>query len=266
MNQRDAAQVRQAVDSSLKNSPTLLGSGDFHHASALLVEQFQDPLSVIIFDHHPDCDALPPRLGCGSWVSRVLERPNVRKVVLLGISSGDISSIWIETIKLSALSKDKLEIYPYSHKPTKVLFRNVPENISITLRKKLFYREIHWQELKEKNLAVFFRGIIDRIPTKDVYISIDKDSLLPDYALTNWEAGHFELNDILALVRLVKERFNIVGLDITGDYSTARVHGIIKTIFSGIDHPKDYTAKGKPAVLINSVNENTNIKILESLK
>jgi arginase family enzyme len=265
MNAATAAKIRKSLDLSLKHSVTFLGSGDFHHISSLLIRQFDEPISVIIFDYHPDWDILPPKFGCGSWVSRILEMPNVRKVVLLGVSSEDISSNGMRTANLAALKEDRLEIYPYAHPSTKVFFRPVPENISFELHRHLLHSGIIWQELKNKNLNDFFPKVIQRLPTRKVYVSIDKDCLSSGYSLTNWEEGCFSLDELSLLLGLIKEKMEIAGLDITGEYSPPYFANKIKALFSRLDHPRDYPAKGKPQETINSINEKTNIAILERL-
>jgi len=266
MDETTAAQIRGVLDPGSKNSVTFLGSGDFHHISSLLIDQFKDDLTVIVFDHHPDWDILPPKLGCGSWVTRILGKPNILKVILFGVSSDDISTFSIQSANIRALKAERLEIYPYFHRPTKVLFRNVPQNSSIQLRKGIFYHEIIWRQIKGNKVGDFFPRIINRIAAKKVYVSIDKDCLRSEYSLTNWEEGNLGLDELLRVLSLIKEKLDICGLDITGDYSRPKTQSRIKAIFSGLDHPKHYTAKDKPQALINSVNEQTNIKIIESLK
>ena len=266
MSKKVAQKLKGLLDPEVKNTITFLGSGDFHHISELLIEQFQIPLGVVVFDHHPDWDTLPPRLSCGSWVNRILERRSVLKVILLGVSSDDISPPGITTANLNSLRGNRVEIYPYFHRPTRVLFRNVPENISITLSRRLFYSDIYWQQLKDNNLRDFFSQLTTRIAMPQVYISIDKDCLKSAYSLTNWEEGRFELEELLIMLNLIKEKYDIVGLDITGDYSQVELRGTIKAFCSRLDHPKDYTAKDKSEALINSINEQTNIRILQALK
>jgi len=266
MNAATAEKIRKTLDPSLKTSVTFLGSGDFHHISSLLIRQFNEPISVIIFDYHPDWDILPPKFGCGSWVSRILEMPNVRKVILLGVSSEDISSFSMQTANLAALKENRLEIYPYSHSPSKVFFRAVPENISFEMHRHLLRSSIVWQELKNKNLNDFFSKLIQRLPTRNAYVSIDKDCLASGHSLTNWEEGCFSLDELLLLLGLIKEKMEVAGLDITGEYSPPYFAGKIKEIFSKLDHPGDYSAKGKPQETINSINEKTNIAILERLE
>jgi len=257
--------IRSLIDPKSRNSITFLGSGDFHHVANILIDQFDEDISVISFDHHPDWDIMPPYLSCGAWVTRTLNKNNVKKIVLMGVSSEDISPNIFQTGNFDSLKDDRVEIYPYQHKPTKVFLRNVPKNISVSVKRGLFFNEIHWQELKSKNIAEFFLHILRRLPSKKVYVTIDKDCLRRTYSLTNWEEGHFELDDLLLMLKFIKENCEIVGLDIAGDYSPVKTEGFIRTIITDIDHPRNFSAKDKEQSLIDSVNEATNIKILELL-
>ena len=263
LNKKTEKQIKKVVSSVDRHAITFLGSGDFHHISSLLIEQFEEPISVIVFDNHPDWDIMPPRTGCGSWVSRILDKPNIKKVILLGISSEDISTFNIQTGNLSSLNNGRLEIYPYLHEPTTVFFRNVPENNSIDISRKFLSSRISWKELGKNRSDEFIAGLISGLETKRVYISIDKDCLNPEFSLTNWEQGHLKLDELLKILKYIKDNTDIVGMDILGDYSQINIKGRIKSIFSRLDHPKGFAASGKPGSFINSVNDATNIKILE---
>lgn len=257
--------IEKRIHNSLKNSITFLGSGDFHHISEILISQFNEPLSVIVFDFHPDWDTRPPRFGCGSWVSEVLKKKDILKILLLGVSSKDISSFEIHSGNLESLKDNRVEIYPYAHAPSKTFLRKIPGNISVTVDRGIFFNTIYWQELCNKNLEEFFRQVLNRIPSKNVYVSIDKDCLKNDYALTNWEEGLFSLDELLSLLKLIKENTDIVGLDISGDYSPISIRGMCKKILSHFDHPKNIKAKDSPVSLTTSINEDTNLKILQLL-
>jgi len=262
-NKKTAAAVNAALQPQAQHAVTFLGSGDFHHVSQLLLSRFADPLTLIVFDCHPDWDMLPPRLGCGSWVSRALELSTVSKVLLLGISSGDISSPAIHTGNLQALKDDRLEIYTCAHKPTRVLLRNVPRNSSIQVRRSGIASEIIWTELQGRNMEMFMAELLQRCASKKAYISIDKDCLRSDYALSNWEAGRFSLDELLRLLKVIQENMDIVGLDITGEYSESVVAGRLKGFCSRLDHPADYSACTASAEKIDTINEATNLRILE---
>ncbi|MDD2752752.1 MAG: arginase family protein [Candidatus Omnitrophica bacterium] len=252
---------------SAKDSVTFLGSGDFHHVSEILISQFEQPLSVIMFDFHPDWDNGHPRYGCGSWVTQVLKtKANVQKFILLGASSDDISSFNINGAYLEALKDNRLEIYPYSHKPSKTFCKKISDNASLAVVRGNFFNTIFWQGLETLDLRDFFHILLKRIPTKDVYISLDKDCLTNDYALTNWEEGKFALEKVLFLLKLIKENLNIVGFDITGEYSPILVKGVFKKAASYFDHPKKIKAFTLSESRITAINQETNLKLLEMIK
>jgi arginase family enzyme len=255
--------IKKSLKPESRHSITFLGSGDFHHASSLLIEQFNQPLSVIIFDHHPDWDMFFPGLSCGSWVNSVLKKPNIKKIILLGTSSEDISSFWLQSGNLKSLENNRVEIYPFAHKPSLALFKNVADNISMKVERKLFFDKIHWQELKNRNLSDFFFDLKNRLEAKQVYVSIDKDCLKSDYALTNWEEGCFELSELLNFLGLIKDNLDIVGLDISGDYSPVKAKGWLKRMVSHLDHPKNYSARKKSEEACRRVDELTNLKLLK---
>ena len=257
--------IADRICGSEKSAVTFLGSGDFHHISEVLISQFIDPLSVFVFDAHPDWDILPPRFGCGSWVSEVLKKKNVLKLVLLGVSSGDISSLSIHFGNRGALSGDRLEIYPSEHPPTRVFFRGVPENASLEVERVFFSRRIRWSELSKTGLADFFQGLLQRLPVKQAYISLDKDCLQGGFALTNWEEGKLPLEELLLLLGLIRDNLEIVGFDITGDYSPALTAGAIRKFASRLDHPRRVRALDCPESEVSSINEGTNRRILELL-
>jgi arginase family enzyme len=265
MSKKTAAKIRGALRPEMRGAVTFLGSGDFHHVTKLLVDQFEEPLSVIVFDHHPDWYSIPPWLGCGSWVTHVLKNKNVEKVVILGVASRDISTGWIQGANLSCLEDNRLEIYPYAHSTTGVVFRRVPENISVRIKKRGPYTELFWEELKGRDFSSFLRSMVSRLPTRRVYVSIDKDCLNTAYALTNWEEGHFDLDEVCALLSLIMRECDVVGCDITGDYSPLKVGGMVRSLYAWLDHPRRFSARMKTGNIISTVNEATNIELVTLL-
>jgi arginase family enzyme len=265
MSKRIGEEIKGRLHAQSANSVTFLGSGDFHHISSILINQFSEPLSVIVFDLHPDWDTLPPRRGCGSWVTQTLKNKNIEKLILIGVSSEDISSGRLQSANLASLKDNRVEIYPYAHRPSRVFLRRVPENISFRVEKHLLSSRIYWDELKGKSLKEFFMSILKRIPTKKVYISIDKDCLKSEDALTNWEEGCMLLDDLLLVLKLIKENLDIAGVDIAGDYSRVSIKNKIKSLASYFDHPRDIIPDRMSEPATTAVNERTNLKILNLL-
>lgn len=263
MNKRCAGEVRRRIKGSARDTVTFLGSGDFHHITSILLEEFDEPITLINFDFHPDWTTATLRLNCGSWVTEAMKRANISKCILVGTSSDDISSFSIQMGNFGVLRDDRLEIYAYSHRPSVVFLRNIPQNISLKVKQNPFFKTVYWTELKDKNLTEFFLHVLRRLPTKKVYISIDKDCLSAEYALTNWTEGRFSLEELLLVLRLVRDNLDIVGVDITGDYSKAKVCGIAKKAISYMNHPRGIKALDYPDSYITGVNERTNLKLLE---
>jgi len=259
------AKIRERVGVSNKNSVTFLGSGDFHHITNILLSGLTRPFSLIVFDFHPDWDTLPPRFGCGSWVTEALKNPLLKKCILIGIGSDDISTGPLQSANLDALRADRLEIYPYRHAPSKVFLRNVPDNISLKLKRSFLNCQIEWNELKGKDPADFMQAIIKRLPTQNVYVSVDKDCLKETHSLTNWEEGLMSLSGLLSMIRVIKDNLAIEGMDITGDYSPVNISNKFKALLSRLDHPKKVSAASIDPVSVAQVNEGTNLSILESI-
>jgi len=243
-------------------APTFLGSGDFHHVSQVLINCQPEIRSVIVFDFHPDWDILPPHFGCGSWVSRLLKNKNIEKCVLIGVSSNDLSSFALQSADLSALKDNRLEIYPWRHNPSRVCFREVPSNISLRTKNWFFSKKIYWEQLENINLDYFINQLIKRLPEGKVYISIDKDCLSRPYALTNWEEGFLQLDQLLFFLNKLKV-LDIAGLDITGDYSQLKFPSRFKAILSRLDHPGVKTPICEESARL--INQETNLKILKTL-
>ncbi len=263
---RDArGELSRRIPNGGEGRVTFLGSGDFHHVTELLLSRFDEPVSLIDFDFHQDWDATSSLLHCGSWVSKAMERQNIRKCLMLGPSSKDFSFFSLQAGDLRLLKDDRLEIYPYSSRAGAVFFRAVPANISIRKKEGVFLTRIYWNELKSKNIKEFFIHLISRLPTAKVYITIDKDCLEAETSLTNWDQGDMPLGCLLEILKVIKDNREIVGMDITGDYSPVRTDGALKKAVLRLNHPRSIKAAGLSAPSIAAANEITNLKILESV-
>lgn len=69
-----------------KSAPTLhlLGSGDFHHLTLMLLEQVASPFLLVVFDNHADCSSLGPKYHCGNWLYHAANLPQCRGVLHVG--------------------------------------------------------------------------------------------------------------------------------------------------------------------------------------
>lgn len=198
----------------------LYGSGDFHHLTALWLRHLAEPFVLVSFDNHPDWDVRPPRWGCGGWVNRALELPQVKKVSVWGC--GNFECWWPGQIfgNRRAERTGRLEVHPWADgRP-----RSDQNRRGAVLR-------ASWQE----RFAEFVRGL----EGADVYVTIDLDCLRGEEAVTNWESGRFTLEEIgWALAQLRSSSARIVGGDICGAFSPP-VYARRKQRFAAeMDHPK----------------------------
>jgi arginase family enzyme len=247
INKREALKLSKELNPADRNKITLYGSGDFHHVSALLIDKFGstgEDFCVVIFDFHPDLDKTFPKFSCGSWVNLIAKKDAVKKIVMLGPSSDDLSFPHNLTFNFSYFKSKRIELYPFYHKP------------SLTLSGRIV-----WENLRGKDIRRFMADLIDRLPSKNVYISIDKDCLTRDYAVTNWEEGVAALDLLLDALKVLKDKANIIGMDITGDYSPIRVNSLFKRLCTMLDHPRQ-SGRKMDAEEVARINEETNLKIL----
>ncbi len=62
--------------------------------------------------------------------------------------------------------------------------------------------------------------IVRAIPTKHVYISIDKDVLRPQDAQTNWDQGTMSLQMLLIYIDYLFRYKHVLGVDVCGEDRT----------------------------------------------
>ena len=252
------------------NEPTLffMGSGDFHHVSALLLEEAlkknDGQVTLIHFDNHPDWVYFDDGIHCGSWVNRALESPKLAKVLTVGVCSKDLYLPDFKGGNLSLLSQGLLELFPYSHAPSYVRC-DYGSGISHTQKD----NRIHWQTIESWGEQAFLEFFLTRIQTKKVYITIDKDVLTHEHAHTNWDQGMMRLPFLLQMLREIGESHHVVGADVIGDYSTPHYTGSFWTRLKKhaeiwIDQPRAKQTQANMAAL-NSITNHALIEVFSEI-
>ncbi|MGE5547869.1 MAG: arginase [Solirubrobacterales bacterium] len=232
---------------------TFIGSGDYHHLTAPLVARTPGPLSVVHFDNHPDWGTWPPAYHCGSWVNRVLDMPHVAKVVTIGPCADATTWPQFKGANLGALSSDRFELHPWRLAPSKVLGRvhGGPHRRE--------GRTIRWNNLAGRDWSGFVDDLARRLPTEAVYVSIDKDVLHPDEAVTNWNQGEMRVAHIVEAIRALAARRRLVGLDVCGEYAPPRFDSLPKRLLARFDQPRP------PVSPDLTVNDLANRRLLEAI-
>lgn len=205
-----------------------MGSGDFHHVSAMLIDKALEAsagqATVIHFDNHPDWVRFDDGMHCGSWVNRAAANPKVAKVITLGVASRDLRWPEFKGANLSLMRDGKLELFPFWHPPSRV---RKQYGAGAGYRQQA--KQLHWNTIAEQGDGPFLQLLLSRIATADVYLTIDKDVLRGEDAVTNWDQGHLQLPYLLELIRAIGQRHRIIGADVTGDYSKPRYGGSVLT-------------------------------------
>lgn len=198
----------------------LYGSGDFHHLSGIWLRQVAELFVLISFDNHPDWDVRPPRWGCGGWVNRALELPQLKEVSIWGC--GNFECWWPGQIfgNRRAEREGRLEVHPWAD-------GRPPSDRN---RRGAILRA-SWRE----NFTEFVRAL----QGSNVYVTIDLDCLRAEDAVTNWESGRFTVDDVAwALAQLRASDARILGGDICGAFSPPVYARLKQRFAAGMDHPK----------------------------
>jgi len=159
-----------------------IDSGDYHYVSKLWTDKITEPFSLIVFDHHPDMQPtlFDNLMSCGCWVKEVLD------------TNPNIRKVCIIGASDTLLQRVK-GMYP-----EQLLFYSEQE----------LTHEEGWKRFAANHL------------NEPVYISVDKDVLNKESALTNWDQGSLSLNELEELLSLILQRQTVMGIDICGEDTT----------------------------------------------
>ena len=165
----------------------LIDSGNYHYMSALWMRRQTDPFDLMVFDNHTDMQepAFGRILSCGGWIAWALEtQPALRRVFLAGPSAEDFQLL-----------------------PARLRERTV-----------FLSKEALKEERGPEPLSFF-----DRLePCVPLYLSIDKDILCQEDAITGWTQGDLRLEELMRLLgwlRKIRHRDSIplLGVDVCGE-------------------------------------------------
>lgn len=179
-------EIRNRLIKQNVHSFVLIGNGNYHYVTYLLMERIKIPFSLVLFDHHDDMmDQGEGLISCGSWVAYALKNnPFLQKVCIIGVNDHNISPI------------------PLEHFGDHVKIKWVTKKIL--------------QQVPLYEIAQDVRTFLDN--ETNLYISIDKDVLYKKEAFTNWDQGNMSLVQLLYLLEDFAQHYEIVGMDICGEY------------------------------------------------
>jgi hypothetical protein len=198
---------------------TLFGSGDFHHLSALWLRRIEEPFTLISFDNHPDWDTRPPRWGCGTWINRALELPNLRRVAVWGCGNFELNWPGYLFISRRALRAERLNVWPWT------------ERLKASGRRR-------WPGITPENWRERFGDFVRSLAGKNFYATVDLDCLAEGEAMTDWEQGLFTAADVAWALGELRKHVRIVGGDLCGASSEPQYARPLQRFLARRDHPK----------------------------
>lgn len=229
---------------------TFYGSGDFHHLTAGLVAAIKEDVTIVHFDNHPDWVSFPATVNCGAWVNRALELPHVRKVITIGPCSDDLVRPELQFANLAAVRDGRIALYPWRHAPSRVWGR-----YGDTASYRQEGSHLHWRNLADEDWDVVLDELIAAVPTRAVWLTIDKDVLRPQEACTNWDQGELPLDHLLRAVARLAQARSIAGIDVCGDWSEPRFADPFRATLAWFDHPPRVTPSPAQRAINARVNE-----------
>ncbi len=198
---------------------TLSGSGDFHHLTALWLRRIEEPFTLISFDNHPDWDIRPPRWCCGTWISRALELPLLRRASIWGCGNFELN--WPASLFANHrnLRSERLRVWPWRGRLDARARRN-------------------WPGITRENWRGKFSAFAAELSREAVYITVDLDCLQREEAATNWEQGLFTADDVVWAIQQLAEHARIVGGDLCGAQSPPSYARFRQRLLATHDHPR----------------------------
>ncbi|HHW45216.1 MAG TPA: arginase family protein [Desulfotomaculum sp.] len=207
-----------------------LGSGDYHYVSYLLMQSVDSPFTLVLFDNHADLSPSPAGdlLSCSSWVARALRLPNLKRALIIGARPDSFSGADPGLLRKVVYVRGDLCRPDRATRPgmSRDLFRHVPRSINETPPVTSIMPEdtsglrhflIEPLPLTSRETGEVAGRIIALIPTRSVYISVDKDVLRHQDAITNWEQGEMSLADLLLFLQAISRARKVCGVDVCGE-------------------------------------------------
>ena len=184
------------------------GSGDFHHVTPLLIARATpaaaEPLTVLHFDNHPDWVRHARGRHCGSWVGEAARLPGVAKVVTIGVCSPDVGRRGSRRGDLALVGEERLDLYAWQAP-------DGGDEVALEGRR--------WPTIAALGEAAFIERLASEIPTRALYVTIDKDVLAARDAVTNWDQGRASVDFLIAAIQAAADGRRVVGADVVGDWS-----------------------------------------------
>lgn len=241
---------------------TLTGSADYRHLSSLLLETLPKdllPINLVLIDHQTAWTKLPPSCHFRHWLSTILEQPWIESVVAIGLGS-EVKNIYPWLAPLDHMYSGRLRLYPYSQE---CLFIPLawPRQVRAAtgIESKRTGTNMYFKTIESKGFEKVASEIAASLNQRNVYLSIGKNVLSADYALTDSPQGKLRFPELSYLINKLADNCNLVGADIGGEMAMHSFNAALKLVGLG----SMWQSKQADFDKANTINEATNLKLLD---
>ena len=231
---------------------TFIGSGDFHHVSLALLRRQPRLCNLLVLDNHPDWMRRVPFLHCGTWLYHAAHLPQVHRIFHVG-GEVDFDNPYRWLAPWKQLRSGKINVLPALRSFQGKNWRDVPH---VPLRS-ASGAPASRNEIEA--LLAPWRGELESLP---LYISLDRDVMRVEQAVVNWDSGHLEATEVLALLKaFLAASTGLAAMDVVGDWSAVRVAGWLRRLLHWTEHP---TLDVDPQEALE-VNEQLNLTLIDTV-
>jgi hypothetical protein len=208
---------------------TFYGSGDFHHVSLALVRRQPTPCNLLVLDNHPDWMRGIPFLHCGTWLYHAASLAHVHRIFHVG-GEVDFDNHYRWLAPWPLLRSGKITVLPAVRLFRKGKWDRVPHQP---------LRQRPQEPARREQVEDWLEPYRADLASRPLYVSLDKDVLTATESVVNWDYGHLVLDEVLAVLGafLGAADGHLAGMDVVGDWSPVRVHGIVRRLFHLTEHP-----------------------------
>ena len=179
-----------------------IDSGNYHYISKLFIDKINFPFGLVVVDRHPDMQ--PPfwseMLSCGGWVKEVMDHhPWLKQTLIIGAQDELIGQLPEEDRKRARfIATDQWEA--------------VLEEVLVP------------PEIAPSGTVLSQSASQDVPRLLPIYLSIDKDVLTSEDAVTDWGNGNMTCSELTRIIQFIALRRSLIGVDICGDTADVRQH------------------------------------------